>query len=205
MVKINFFSYLPSLTQAYVRLKRLTEIIERLAVQIESLAFVVIDSQPLPACRTKRAHRCKVPEATFGYGTQGRVYGFKLHAWRRGAPSRWTKLNGQIVQYVVRPANIHDLTVGYELNQHWIAYGAPQIIGDKAYLDGIYLTPPKKNAKCIDPRWQDEFAAARKIIETTFSSLVRAGIRFAQVRSLDSLRLRVALTVLAFNLPFLYP
>jgi hypothetical protein len=197
MVKIHFFRYLPSLTQAWVRLKRLTPIIEKLAVQVETLTLVIIDSQPLPVCRLQRATRCKVPEASLGYGTQGGVYGFKLHVW--------TKLNGQISQYLIRPANLHDLTVGYELNQQWLIYGAPKIIGDKAYQDGVYLTPPKKNAISPDPRWKDEFTPARTIIESTFSSLVSAGIRFAQVKSLISLRLRVALTVLAHNLPFVYP
>jgi len=117
--------------------------IESMAVQVEKLAIVIIDSQPLPVCRLKRARRCKVPEATFGYGTQGRVYGFKLHAW--------TGLNGQIAQYSIRPANMHDLTVGYEFNQRWIEYGAPKIIGDKAYQDGTYLTPPKKMPNHLIP------------------------------------------------------
>ena len=193
----NFFPHFPSLTQAVTRLARLTPWIESIAVRVEDHDFVVVDSQPLNVCRLKRASRCSFPGATFGYGSQGSVYGFKLHAW--------TTLNGQIAQYTVRPANLHDLTVGYELNRRWVEYGAPKQIGDKAYQDGSYLTPPKKNARTTDPRWKDEYASARKIIESVFSSLARAGVRFAQVKTLISLRLRVALTVLAHNLPFLNP
>lgn len=196
-MRVNFLPGLPSLTQAVTRLARLVGVVESIAVQVEALSFVVIDSQPLPVCRFKRAKRCKVRGATFGYGSQGSVYGFKLHAW--------TKLNGQIALYSIRPANLHDLTVGHALNAHWTLYGAPRIIGDKAYLDGTYLTPPKKNAKTNDPRWNDEYGTARKIIETTFSSLVRAGLRIAPIRSLPALRLRVALTVLAHNLAFFNP
>ncbi|WP_407542493.1 hypothetical protein Q0M94_23145 (plasmid) [Deinococcus radiomollis] len=46
-----------------------------MSVKVEALDFVVIDSQPLPVCRSKRASRCTFPEATFGYGTQGSIYG----------------------------------------------------------------------------------------------------------------------------------
>ena len=194
-LKINFFPHFSSLTQAVVRLARLTPVVERIAVRVEHLDFSVIDSEPMPVCRSNRAAHCKVRGATFGYGSQGSVYGFKLLTW--------TKLNGQIALYTVRPANLHDL--GHELNDHWAVYGTPKLIGDKAYQDGVYLTPPKKNAKTLDPRWKGEYAAARKIIETTFSSLVRAGLRFAQVKTFRSLRLRVDLAVLAHNFPFFNP
>lgn len=197
LCKLNFFPGYPSLTQAVVRLARLTDLVERLAVEVEHLDFVIVDSQPLNVCRSKRAGRCKVRGATFGYGSQGSVYGFKLHAW--------TTPNGKITQYLIRPANEHDLTVGHALNQRWTEYGAPKQVGDKAYQDGAFLTPPKKNAKTPDPRWKEEYAAMRHIIETVFSSLVRAGIRFAQLKTFRSLRLRVAFAVLAHNLKFRYP
>lgn len=196
-VKLNFCPHLPSLTQANDRLERLLHTIEAVCVEIEDLDFCVIDSLPLPVARSKRATRCKVREATLGYGTQGSVYGFKLHAW--------STLNGKLAQYVIRPANQHDLIAGYDLNAHWVAYGAPRIIGDKAYLDGANLTPPKKNAKTPDPRWKKDYGAARKIIETVFSSLTRAGVRWGQVKTLTSVRLKVALTVLAHNWPFFNP
>ena len=80
-VKRNFCPHLPSLTQATVRLQRLLSVIGTLCVEVEDLDFVLVDSQPLPVCRSKRAARCKVREATMGFGTQGSVYGFKLHAW----------------------------------------------------------------------------------------------------------------------------
>ena len=196
-VKRNFAPHLPSLTQATVRLQRLLPIIETVCIEVEDLDYCVIDSLPLPVCRSKRADRCKVPEATMGFGTQGSVYGFKCHAW--------STLNGKLAQYVIRPANEHDLVAGYDLNPQCVAYGAPKIIGDKAYLDGANLTPPKKNAKTPDPRWKQEYGAARKMIETVFSSLVRAGIRFGQIKALRSLRLKTALTVLAYNWRFFNP
>lgn len=196
-VKTNFCPHLPSLTQATIRLTRLVPTLETLSVKVEDLDFAVIDSQPLPVCRSKRASRCTFPEAKLGYGTQGSVFGFKLHAW--------TSLNGKLVQYIIRPANEHDLMAGYKLNEKWVDYGAPKLIGDKAYQDGAYLTPPKKNAITLDPRWKKEYGSARKIIESVFSSLTRAGIRFGQLKTHASLRLRVALTVMAHNMRFVNP
>jgi hypothetical protein len=78
----------------------------------------------------------------------------------------------------------------------------PRQIGDKGYQSGTYLTPPKKNAKKPDPRWKEEYAAARKIVESAFSVLVSAGLRWGQVKTKLSLRRKVALAVLAHNLKF---
>ena len=55
MLKLNIFPDLPSVEQATIRLKRLTPVIERLTGQPEPLAMAVIDSEPIPVCRYKRA------------------------------------------------------------------------------------------------------------------------------------------------------
>ncbi len=70
------------------------------------------------------------------------------------------------------------------------------VLAKTGYQSGTYLTPPKNNAKQIDPRWQAEYAAARKIIESTFSVLAGSGLRWGQVKTMLSLRLKVALLVL---------
>ena len=193
-LKVNHFAWFPSEVQARLRLARLTPVIEQLSVEVQKLDFVVIDSEPLPVSTFKRAPRCKFPGATYGFGTSGPVYGFKLHAW--------TTLNGKIAKYEIHPANLHDFTVGCIMNRDWPAYGGPKQIGDKGYQSGTYLTPPKNNAKQLDPRWKEEYAAARKIIESTFSALAGSGLRWGQVKTMLSLRLKVALLVLAHNLKF---
>ncbi len=193
-LKLNHFAWFPSETQARLRLTRLTPVIEGLSVEVQKLDFVVIDSEPLPVSTFKRAPRCKFPGAMHGFGTSGPVYGFKLHAW--------TTLNGKIAKYEIHPANLHDFTVGCIMNRDWPAYGGPKQIGDKGYQSGTYLTPPKNNAKQLDPRWKEEYAAARKIIESTFSALAGSGLRWGQVKTMLSLRLKVALLVLAHNLKF---
>ncbi|WP_102125188.1 IS982 family transposase [Deinococcus planocerae] len=194
LVKLNPFPHFPSEVQARVRLKRLLPVIEGLASEVQRLDFAVIDSEPLPVCTFKRAPRCKFKGARHGFSTSGMVYGFKLHAW--------TALNGKVVKYDLRPANEHDFTVGCAMNHDWPAYGGPKLIGDKGYQSGTYLTPPKKNAKQPDPRWKAEDGAARKIVESAFSALVTMGLRWGQVKTLVTLRLKVALIVLAYNLKF---
>ena len=195
LVKLNHFPQFPSEVQARVRLKRLTPVIEGVCVEVQALDFVVVDSEPLPVCTFKRAPRCKFRGARHGFSTSGPVYGFKLHAW--------TMLNGRIAKYEIHPANEHDFSVGCVMNRDWPAYSGPKQIGDKGYQSGTYLTPPKKNAKRPDPRWKKEYGVARKIIESTFSVLVGSGLRWGQVKTLESLRLKVALVVLAHNLKFL--
>ena len=116
---------LPSYTQAYTRGLCLLEKLEAIVTPSVLCKEVIIDSMPLPVCRPKRGKCCAFPGATWGYGTQGQVYGYKLHAW--------VSPTGTIVQYLLRPANLHDTTVGYELNRRWPDFGGPKIIGDKGY------------------------------------------------------------------------
>lgn len=183
---------LPSYTQAYTRSAALLERLEGLANTTEHLAEVIIDSMPLPVCRPKRTRRCGFPGARWGYGTQGDFYGYKLHAW--------VTSTGTIVQYVMRPANLHDLTVAYELNQQWPACGGPKIVGDKGYACLGFVFPPKTNTR-YDTGWrEDRHPRLRKRIETVFSQLVAAQIRSVQAKTLTGLRLRVVLAVLAHNL-----
>ena len=194
-LKLNLFPYLPSEAQARIRLARLVTVVEQLATQVQKIDFVAVDSEPLPVCTFKRAPRCKFKGARHGFSTAGPVYGFKLHAW--------TTLHGKILRYEIRPANEHDFAVLCDMNREWPMYGGPKQIGDKGYQSGTCLTPPKVNAKRPDPRWKPEYAAARKCVESAFSVLVGAGLRWGQVKTFLSLRLKVGLNVLAHNLKFI--
>ena len=183
---------LPSYTQAYTRSLRLLARLEAAVHSVEHLAEVIIDSMPLPVCRPKRTKRCAFPGARWGYGTQGDFYGYKLHAW--------VTTTGKVVQYVLRPANLHDVTVAYELNRQWAAWGGPKVIGDKGYAALGFVFPPKKNTR-YDTGWRDSrHPKLRKRIETVFSQLVAGQVRSVQAKTLPGLRLRVVLAVLAHNL-----
>lgn len=150
-----------------MRFKRLLPVIEALSCEIQGLDFAVIDAQPIPVCTFKRAPRCKFKGARHGFSTSSMVYGFKLHAW--------TTLPFRVVHDDLRPANEHDFAVGCAMNHDWPACGGPKLIGDKGHPSGTYLSPPKKNAKQPDLRWKVEYAAARKIDESAFSTLMADG------------------------------
>lgn len=183
---------LPSYTQAYTRSVRLLARLEALANTAEHLAEVIIDSMPLPVCRPKRTWRCRFVGARWGDGTQGGFYGYTLHAW--------VTTTGRVVQYVLRPANLHDVTVAYELNRTWPEFGGPKVIGDKGYAALGFVFPPKKNTR-YDTGWRvSRHPKLRKRIETVFSQLVAAQVRSVQAKTLPGLRLRIALAVLAHNL-----
>lgn len=183
---------LSSYTQAYTRSVRLLAQLETLVSTAEHLAEVIIDSMPLPICRPKRTKHCPFPGARWGYGTQGDFYGYTLHAWVTGG--------GKIVQYALRPANLHDLTVGFELNGRWPEFGGPKIIGDKGDAALGFVFPPQKNTR-YDTGWRvSRHPKLRKRIETVFSQLVAGQIRSVQAKTLTGLRLRVVLAVLAHNL-----
>lgn len=183
---------LPSYTQAFTRGQRLLEKLEALVTPPLTSSEVVIDSMPLPVCRPKRGGRSKFPGARWGFATQGHFFGFKIHAW--------VCPGGRILQYLIRPANRHDVSVGRELNQRWGEFGCPRVIGDKGYCALGFIFPPKKNTR-YDTGWRESrHPKMRKRIETVFSQLVEAHVRSAQAKTLLSMRLRVVLAVLAHNL-----
>ena len=108
--------------------------------------------------------------------------------------------SGDIVQYLIRPANLHDTTVSYKLNRRWPDFDRPRIIGDKG--DGCLgdVFPPKSTTR-YDTGWRPGLhPRLRKRIGTVFAGLVEAQIRSVQTKTLRSLRLRVVLAVLAHNL-----
>ncbi len=120
------------------------------------------------------------------------MYGYKLHAW--------VSPLGEIVRYLLRPANLHDLTVGCELNRKWADLGGPKVVGDQGYAALGYVFPPKKNTR-YDSGWREfRHPKLRKRVETVFSQLVASQIRSVQAKTLASLRLRTVLAVLAHNL-----
>ena len=135
LILLNFYPDLPSYTQIYTRLERLGGLIETWHQCPEPTELAIVDSFPLPVCRPKRVHSCKVRFASLGYGTQGSVYGFKGHVW--------TTPQGRVLQYRLESAHHHDSPIARELNTNWAAFGGPQVIGDKAYVSDTIATPPK--------------------------------------------------------------
>lgn len=188
----DMFEHLPSYTQAYTRLfKLLPQLQSLLQPQHTSRRYVIVDSQPIPACRWVRRHGCQVVGAWEGYSQQGAFYGFRLHAF--------VSTRGEILLYDLRSANQHDYKVAKSMLEEAKVLGNPIKLADKAYLSLDFLTPPKKNSKAIS-RWKAHYSKIRKQIETVFSQLVNAHIRLAQYQTKKALEVRAALTILAHNL-----
>lgn len=107
--------------------------------------------------------------------------------------------SGEIVQYLILSANLHDTTICYELNRRRPDFGGPRVIGNKGYccLSDAFLS--KSNTR-YDTAWRlGRHPRLRKRIETVLAGLVEAQIRSVQTKTLRSLRLRVVPPVLAHN------
>jgi hypothetical protein len=104
------------------------------------------------------------------------------------------------IPYLLRPANLHDTTVGFELNLRWSEFGGPKIIGDKGYAALGFIFPPKKNT-LYNTGWNHlRHPKLRKRIESVFSPLVSTGIRSVQFKTLSGLRISLVLAILSLNL-----
>jgi transposase len=193
----SLFPVLPDDTRYYRVLNKLERIWADFALSLTAQHHALvysIDSKPLPVCAFKRHRRPRaMTEATTGFSTQGAVYGFKLHAL--------TTVEGRIVKFAITPAHEADVTVARALLDE------PErslTLGDKAYLGcGIY-TPPKANARHPHP-WTSLLDAARKTIESVFSSLTRTKfLVLGQRNSFHSLRAHVCRKIAAHNFARLF-
>lgn len=140
----------------------------------------IIDSTPSPICRTVRAPKLRIMrddidfQPAYGYQAidKTRYYGFKLHLLVSNA--------GTIKNYLLTPANVHDVKMIEELATAFIK--ECDLLGDKAFFsEPVQLslfesikvrlkTPNKKNMKTLS-NWNRGDAKARKVIETVFSQL----------------------------------
>lgn len=188
----DLFPILPDLTRYYRVLKNLERIFADLALVIgmQASGLHIVDSMPLPICKGIRWKRPRaMTEAASGRCSMGKMYGFKLHSV--------INLSGMVSRFAIVSANEHDSTVAKALLAN---DKQTNMIGDKGYIGtGIY-TPPKENT--LTPwAWPDLLGRARKLIESTFSSLSRfANITLGQLNSFWSIRAKVCRKIAAHNL-----
>ena len=135
-----------------------------LANSLEEDTTYSVDSKPLPICKYKRRkHPRAQGEVARGYGTQGAVFGFKLHAI--------TNNSQMVCRFAVVPANVADVTMGKAL-LHPEYDDLERVLGDKAYLGTGAWTPPKSNARgCL----QSTSTALRKMTLIRFGGKKRVG------------------------------
>jgi IS5 family transposase len=163
----------------------------------------ILDSEPLPVCKRKRARRCrKVRGAIYcGYcaAKDEKYFGWKLHllCTPEGIP----------VNFTVLPAALHDLTPLYELTD-----GLPpdsRVLGDKGYnsandeawlaADGVRLVPIRKRNLNKQHDWADEYdlRTNRRTIETLNSQSESMGLQRLRARTRAGFDLKVHASLVA--------
>lgn len=162
----------------------------------------ILDSEPLPVCKRKRARRCrKVRGALYcGYcaAKDEKYFGWKLHlvCTPHGVPVNFTLL----------PAALHDLTPLYELT-----YDLPpdsRVLGDKGYNSAddeqwlaheVHLIPIRKRNMKNQHDWADEYdlRTHRRIIETVNSQSESMGLQRLRARTRSGFEVKVHASLLA--------
>ena len=192
----HLFKTLPDITRYYRIMRNLERIWADLALCLANTVgddtTYSIDSKPIPICNLKRSGFPRaMTEAIYGYSSMGGVWGFKLHAVVNNVQ--------MMCRFAIVPANEADVTVARcLLNSNEDEFD--RILGDKAYLGMGIFTPSRENAKKPLP-WTRLMGAARKLIETVFSSLTRGHhLVLGQLNSFWSVRASTCRKVAAHNL-----
>ena len=192
----HLFKTLPDITRYYRIMRNLERIWADLALclanTVDDDTTYSVDSKPIPICNLKRSGFPRaMTEAIYGFSTMGGVWGFKLHAVVNNVQ--------MLCRFAIVPANEADVTVARcLLNSNEDEFD--RILGDKAYLGMGIFTPSRENAKKPLP-WTRLMGAARKLIETVFSSLTRGQhLVLGQLNSFWSVRASTCRKVAAHNL-----
>ena len=189
-------------------LEYITELVGQLFSKGEAF---IIDSLPVPVCKTVRAYRCRKLLGPHSRAYLGRCaakkwsfFGWRLHliCTPHGVPVRFQML----------PASFHDLTPIYELT-----FGLPD--GAAIYADKGYISAATKRAlrptarrpagvklvaqhrKGMQPNSFEEWCGMRlyprQSIETANSQLVSMGIQNLHARTDQGLAIKVLASLLA--------
>jgi hypothetical protein len=189
-------------------LEYITELVGQLYSQGEAF---IIDTLPVPVCKSIRAYRCRKLNGPYSRAYLGRCaakkwsyFGWKLHLIC--TPQRVP------VRFQMLPASFHDLTPIYELT-----FGLPagaSVYADKAYIsaatkralrptarrpDGVKLVA--QHRKGMRPNTFEEWCGMRRYprqsIETANSQLVSMGIQQLHARTDQGFAIKVLASLLA--------
>jgi hypothetical protein len=204
LIAQNFASAFPKLCsyqQWLQRLHRLSPIIGRLfesARQLRACRLYLIDSKPIPVCKSIRHGRVRLLRdegAYFGKSSAGWFFGFKLHTLR--------EINGCIVDAMLTAGNIDDRGPASELAE---AVAGGVVLGDLGY-DGPQIAEllAEENEMLLltrrdVPDKRELHSSLRQGIETLFSQLWHQFIDRVLSRSWRGLWNTIKLKLLSYNL-----
>ena len=206
------------------RLHALAQLLEYIVGAVGQLfaqgEVFIIDSLPLPVCKSVRATRCRkingslpCARAYFGKCAAKRwaFFGWRLHliCTPQGVP----------VTFQMLPASWHDLSPIYELTMELPT--ASCVYADKGYIsslvkrtlrpapsrhrEGVYLVAWHK--KSMQPNTFEEWCGLKRyrhLIETALSQLVSMGIQRLHARTNQGFSIKVLASLLALTCTNLY-
>ena len=204
LIANNFASAFPRLCsypQWLQRLHRLTPLVGRLfeaARQLASCRLYLVDSKPIPLCKTIRHGRVRLLRddgAYFGKSSAGWFFGFKLHTLRDS--------RGGILAAMLTAGNTDDRGPATELAE---AVDGGVMLGDLGYRGPeIARLLAEDHEMLLIRRWdvpeqQALHSRVRQAIETMFSQLWHRFIDRVFSRSWHGLWNTIKLKLLSYNL-----
>ena len=181
---------------------------KKLASQISTDDYYIVDSMPLEVCKLSRSSRSRIckedyytaPDRGYCASQSSHYYGYKLHAI--------CSIDGVFINFDLTQASIHDI---HYLKDIKLTHNNCTILGDKGYLSFDYQrdlfssnqikleVPMRKNQKNYKP--QDFiFRKYRKRIETLFSQLCdQFMIRRNYDKSFDGFKNRILSKIMALT------
>ena len=181
---------------------------KKLANQIGTQDYFIVDSMPLEVCKLSRSSRsciCKEdyqtsPDKGYCASQNNNYYGYKLHAV--------CTVDGVFTDFDLTQASIHDIHYLKNIKQ---LYQNCTILGDKGYLSVDYQrdlfssnqirleVPMRRNQKDYKPQAYI-FRKSRKRIETLFSQLCdQFMIRRNYAKSFDGFKNRILSKIMALT------
>ncbi|WP_108822190.1 IS982 family transposase [Dysgonomonas sp. Marseille-P4361] len=181
---------------------------KKLANQIATQDYFIVDSMPLEVCKLSRSSRscvCKEdyqtsPDKGYCASQDNNYYGYKLHAV--------CTVDGVFTDFDLTQASIHDIHYLKNIKQ---LYQNCTILGDKGYLSVDYQrdlfssnqirleVPMRRNQHGYKPQAYI-FRKARKRIETLFSQLCdQFMIRRNYAKSFDGFKNRILSKIMALT------
>ena len=181
---------------------------QKLANQIGTQDYFIVDSMPLEVCKLSRSSRsciCKEdyqtsPDKGYCASQNNNYYGYKLHAV--------CTVDGVFTDFDLTQASIHDIHYLKNIKQ---LYQNCTILGDKGYLSVDYQrdlfssnqirleVPMRRNQKDYKPQAYI-FRKSRKRIETLFSQLCdQFMIRRNYAKSFDGFKNRILSKIMALT------
>lgn len=181
---------------------------KKLASQISTDDYYIVDSMPLEVCKLSRSSRSRIckedyetaPDKGYCASQSNHYYGYKLHAV--------CTVDGVFTDLDLSPASVHDI---HYLKDIKLNHQSCTILADKGYLSVDYQrdlfspnqirleVPMRKNQKGYEPQ-VFIFRKHRKRIETLFSQLCdQFMIRRNYAKSFDGFKNRVLSKIMALT------